>query len=63
MALARCCTSRAEQFHGPLAGLRVGHAGQHGQQGHVVGDVEEGDQVGRLEHEADAVAAQCAQVA
>jgi hypothetical protein len=36
--------------------------GQHGQQGHVVGHVEERDQVGRLEHEADAVAPQRAQV-
>jgi hypothetical protein len=54
---------RAEQFDGTLACLRVGHTGQHGQQRHVVGDVEEGNQVGRLEHEADAVAAQCAQVA
>ena len=37
-------------------------AGEHGQERHVVGDVEERDQVGRLEDEADAVAAQRAQV-
>jgi hypothetical protein len=36
--------------------------GQHRQQRHVVGDVEEGDQVGCLEDEADAVAPQRAQV-
>jgi hypothetical protein len=42
--------------------LRIRHAGQHGQQRDVVGDVEEGNQVGRLEDEADAVAPQCAQV-
>ena len=38
-------------------------ARQHGKQRHVVGGVEEGDQVRRLEDEADAVAPQRAQIA
>ena len=44
------------------ARLGVRHAGQHRQQRDVVGGVEKRDEVGRLEHEADAVAAQRAQV-
>jgi hypothetical protein len=63
MALARWPTSSAVSSSAPLARLGVGHAGQHRQQRDVVGHVEERDQVGRLEHEADAVAAQRAQVA
>ncbi len=45
-----------------LARLRVGHAGEHRQQRDIVGDIEERDEVRRLEHEADAVAAQRPQV-
>ena len=61
-ALARCSTSSAASSSQARVRPAVGPAGQHRQQRDVVGDVEEGDQVGRLEHEADAVAAQRAQV-
>ncbi len=53
---------RFEQIQRPAPGLGVGLPGQHGQQGDVVGDVEKGNQVRRLEDEADAVAAQRPQV-
>jgi hypothetical protein len=49
---------RGQQFERPRTGLCVGHAGQHGQQGHVVGHVQKRNQVRRLEHKADAVAPQ-----
>ncbi len=54
---------RGEQFQRTLACFTVGFAGEHGQQRHVVGDVEKGNEIGGLKHEADLVAAQGAQVA
>ncbi len=54
---------RGEQFQRTLARFAVGFASEHGQQRDVVGDVEEGNEIRRLEHEADLVAAQGAQVA
>ena len=54
---------RGEQFQRLGAGRGIGHAGQHGQQGHVVDDVQKRYQVGRLKHKANLVAAQRPQVA
>src|SRR5690606_34282227 len=52
-----------EQFQRPAARRAVGDAGEHRQQRHVVGDIQERDEVRRLEDEADLVAPQGAQVA
>mgnify|MGYP000561880757 CR=1 FL=1 len=51
----------ADEFQRTGARRRVRHAGQHRQQRHVVGDVEERNQVRRLEHEADVAGAEVAE--
>jgi hypothetical protein len=53
---------RLQQFQRAPRAIRRWVAGQHRQQRHVVGHVEERNQVRRLEDEADAVAPQRAQV-
>lgn len=53
---------RSEHLQRSRTRLGIGDAGQHRQQRDVVGGIEKGDQIRRLEHESDTVAAQRAQI-
>ena len=53
---------RSQQLQRAGSGLRIGHTGQHGQQGHVVGHVQKRNQVRRLKYKANAVTPQGTQI-
>ena len=52
---------RVEQIVGHFSSLCIALSRQHGEQGDVVGHIEERDQLGCLQNEADLVAAERAQ--
>ena len=53
---------RRQQLHGTGAGPSIGLAGEHRQEGDIVGHVEKRDQIGRLKNESDPVATQRPQI-
>ena len=54
---------RGEQFERAFSRIVIAGTREHRQERHVIGDIEKRDQVRRLKHETDLVAAQSPQVA